>query len=149
MADVTITPANVVPATQNTRYQGGSNFVTGEAIAAGEGVCIFADAGVQKYYKADANNADRVNYIGVAGNSAPAGGQRLDVVSAATFAAPFVVGTHGVALGTPLFVSNNAGKFCPYADLTAGSFVILAGWAATTTGLQLTSEAKGGIARAA
>lgn len=133
MANLSITPSNVVPgATAATVHYNPPNLVAGEAIAAGEVVCLLASDG--KAYKADANDADKRNVIGIAGNSAAAAGQRVDVISQA---AALPIGTHGVAVGIPYFLSATAGKLCPLADLASGDLPVLCAYITSSTELQV------------
>lgn len=135
MADLSITPSNVVPSPLATtvRYQPPSpNTVVGEAIAAGETVCLLAAD--SKLYKADANDTAKQDVKGIAGNSAVAAGQRVDVIAEA---AVLEIGTHGLAVGTPMFQSSTAGKLCPLADLGSGALPVLMAYATTATALQI------------
>lgn len=132
MADVTITPANVVPPTTNTtaHYQP-FTVVAGEAINAGAVVCLGSDG---KIYNAISSDTTKQAVIGIAGNSAVAAGQRVDIITASPALA---VGTHGVAVGTPLYSSTNSGKMCPFGDLSGTDLPTLVAYAATTTTLQV------------
>lgn len=133
MADVTITPSNVVPPTANTttHYQP-QTVVAGEAISAGAVVCLLAADG--KVYNADANDTTKQNVLGIAGNSAVAAGQRVDII---TQSPALAVGAHGVTVGTPLFLSMNPGKLCPFTDLTSTALPIHVAYSASTTTLQI------------
>lgn len=133
MADVTITPTNVVPSPlATTQHLQPSTGICGEAISAGQVVCLLtADS---KLYKADANDADKRNVQGIAGNSAVVAGQRVDVI---TVAPALEVGTHGVVVGTPLFLSNTPGGICPLADLGSTSLPVLIAYSNTATALQI------------
>lgn len=133
MADVVITPSSVVPPNNNnTVHLSPANLIAGEVINAGEVACVLASDG--KLYKADADDANKRDVRGFAANSAVAAGQRLDVIAPCPLLA---VGAHGVAVGTPLFLSNTAGKICPYADLASGSLPILVAYTASATALQV------------
>jgi len=133
MADVTITPTNVVPpAAATTTHFVPPNTLAGEALAAGEVVCLLEADGF--YWRADANDANKQDVKGFAGNSAVVAGQRVDVITASP---ALEVGTHSVAVGTPLFVSNTPGKICPLADLTSGSLPVLVAYSASATTLQV------------
>jgi len=133
MADITITPANVVPPNvSSTVHLQPAATIAGEAISAGETVCLLAAD--LKYYKADANNTDKRNIVGIAGNTAAAAGQRVDII---TTSLALEVGTHGVAVGVPLFQSATPGKLCPFADLASGDLVVLLAYSATSTTLQI------------
>lgn len=137
MADVTITPANVVPSPlATTTHLQPANTIAGEAINAGETVCLLAADG--KYYKADANDTAKQDIKGFAGNSAVAAGQRVDIITASP---ALTVGTHGVTVGTALFQSNTAGKICPSADLGTGALAVLMAYAVTNTALQISLSA--------
>lgn len=129
MANVTITAASVIPptASSTTRIAG----IAGEAIAAGETVCRLDADGL--YYRADANDSTHHLVAGIAGNSAAAAGQKLDVV---TGSPTLVVGTHGITVGTPLFQSATPGKICPLADLASGDWPTLVAWAVSATAFQ-------------
>ena len=133
MANVTINPTDVVPdSAATTVHLQPANIVAGEAISAGEVVCLLAAD--SKYYKADANDALLQDVKGFAGNSPQAAGQRLDII---TQTPSIEIGTHGVAVATPLFLSNTAGKICPLADLTSGSLPILLAFPVTATAIQI------------
>ena len=133
MADVTINPADVVPPTANTTsHLTQFSIIAGEAIDAGEIVCMLESDG--KYYLADADDTNKQNVKGIAGNNAAVAGQRIDIITASP---ALVVGTHGVAVGTPLFASETPGKLCPYADLTAGAKPVLVAFAQSATALQI------------
>lgn len=133
MADITITPSNVVPSsTATTIHLQPANTIVGEAINAGETVCLLAADG--RYWKADANDTLKQNVKGIAGNSAVAAGQRIDIIQATP---AMEVGAHGVAVGIPLYQSATPGKLCPYADLSSGALPVLMAFAATATALTI------------
>lgn len=133
MADVTIPAASVVPSPLSTTvHLQPSNSIAGEAIAAGQTVCLLAADG--KYYKSDANDTAKQDVKGIAGNSAAVAGQRVDIIIQTP---ALEIGTHGVAVGTPLFASNTAGGICPLADLGTGSLPVLVAYSATATALQI------------
>lgn len=129
MANVTIAAASVVPPTGSTTMR--ITGTAGEAIAAGETVARLDSDGF--YYKADANDSNKHIVVGIAGNSAAVGGQKLDIVTASP---ALVVGTHGITVGTPLFQASTAGKICPLADLASGDFPTLLAWAVSSTAFQ-------------
>lgn len=137
MADVTITPANVVPPNANTTVRlAPATYITGEAIPAGSVVCLLASD--SKLYLADGNVALKRDVKGFAGNSAVAAGQRVDII---TGCPALEVGAHSVTVGTPLYLSNTPGKICPFADLTTGSLPVLVAYATTATALQVVISA--------
>lgn len=133
MANVTINPTDVVPdSAATTVHQQPASIIAGEAISAGEVVCLLAAD--SRYYKADANVSTLRDVKGFAGNSPAAAGQRLDII---TQAPSLEIGTHSVAVGTPLFLSNTPGKICPLADLTSGSLPVLLAYPVTATAIQI------------
>ena len=133
MANVTITPTNVVPPTASTTlHLSPATYVAGEEIDAGEVVCLLASDG--KLYLADANQALKRDVKGFAGNSAVAANQRVDTI---TQSPALAVGAHGVTVGTPLFLSATPGKICPLADLVSGDLPVLVAYAASSTTLQV------------
>lgn len=139
MANLSIPAASVVPNILSTtqHYQPGT-LVAGEAIAAGEFVCLLAADG--KAYKADADDVDKRNVLGMAGNSAAAAGQRVDVIS---LAATCEIGAHGIAVGVPYYLAATAGKICPYGDLASGALPILCAFTNTATAIQIVLASAG------
>lgn len=132
MANVTIAPGNVIPpTTTSTIHVLGQATIAGEPINAGQSVALYTDG---RYYLADTDNADKKNVAGIAGNSAAAAGQRVDIISASP---ALEVGAHGVAVGTPLFQSATPGALCPLADLTTGAYPTLVAYTASATTLQV------------
>lgn len=111
MADTSITASAVVPSAAAVIEKG----IAGATIAAGE--TVYRDSTTALFQLADGNDATKMPVKGIAVNSASAG-QPLSVVKEDP---ALTIGTHGVALGTPLFQSPNAGKVCPFADLAAGN----------------------------
>lgn len=133
MADLSITASAVVPSPLNTTvHVQPASTLAGEALSAGDILCLLdADS---KYYKADANDTAKRDVRGIAGNSAAAAAQRVDVISQSP---ALTIGTHGIAVGTPLFLSNTSGKLCPLADLTTGSLPVLVAYTESATTLQI------------
>lgn len=124
MADVTITPANVVK---------GSGAITGEGIFGATvtaGQWVYADtADANKLKLADANAAAPANSVkGVALNGGAAG-QPCEYQRGG----PLTIGGT-VVKGKPYFLSATPGGICPWEDLVSGCKVIELG-IATTTGI--------------
>ena len=133
MADLVIDPADVVPPSGNaTTYVQPIQTACGEPVAAGDVLCQLASDGL--YYLADANDPLKRVIVGVAGCSAEAAGQRIQIISVCR---ALVIGAHGLTVGDALFLSNTPGKICPFADLTAGSLPILIGFVASATAIQI------------
>lgn len=122
----------VVPNALSTTVHYNPPIIAGEAIAVGALVCLLAADG--KAYKSDSDDADKRNIIGMAGNSALAAGQRVDVI---TQAATCEIGTHGIAVGTPYFAGATAGQMVPYADLASGALPVLCAYINTATAIQI------------
>lgn len=125
MADITITAASVVPSSGATKIPG----TAGATIAAGE--LVYKDAADSKYKLADGNSGTSgVRAVeGIAANSASAG-QPISII---TNDPDLAVGTHGVTIGEPLFLSNTPGKIMPYADIAAGNYTACVAMAKTST----------------
>lgn len=123
MADLSITPANVV-AGSNAIKQGG---VAGEAIVAGKWVYI--DPATKNFLLADSNSATSAarKAKGVALNGAAAG-QPLQVQTGGDLV---MGGT--MTPGAPYFLSETPGGMEPTADLGAGEYVCLLGLARSAT----------------
>jgi len=117
MADITITPANVLASATAPK----STVTAGEAVAAGETVYKNADG---KRYRAVGTDAAKMPVEGMALNSASAAGQPLDIVKSDV--AP-VIGAHGIGTGIPIFQSANAGKVCQLADVGTGNLTTCIG----------------------
>jgi hypothetical protein len=123
MANLSITANSVVPSTSAVKLNGKA----GEAIAAGE--IVYLTSTSNTYSLADANDNTKLPAAGIAGNSAGTG-QALQVIVSDP---SLTIGTHGVALGTPYFLSRTAGKACPLADLTTGDYTTAVFITKTTT----------------
>lgn len=111
MADLTITASAVKKSTDGQINTG----FAGETIAAGE--TVYFDSSLNQYLKADGNVSGKMPVVGIAWNSAS-----LEQPITVIFVDPeLTIGTHGIAIGTPLFQSATPGKLCPLADLTTGN----------------------------
>lgn len=95
-------------------------------------MCLVASDG--KYYKADASVSTKRDVKGIAGNTASAAGQRIDIISASQ---NLVVGAHGGTIGAPYFSSSTAGKLCPLGDLTTNDLATLVAYPVSTSGLEV------------
>lgn len=127
MADLTITPANVV-AGANASVEAGA---AGEAIAAGK--AVYLSSTTKKWMLADSNSAtaEARKATGVALNGA-ALNQPVDVQKAGDI-------TIGATLtpGTAYYLSDTPGGICPLADVGAGEYVCLLGLAKSASVLAL------------
>lgn len=127
MADLSITPANVVA--------GGSSVTTdgtaGAAITAGQ--VVYRDAATGRYLLADNNSGTAAarSPAGIALNGA-ATGQPVEVLTrgAVTIGATL---TPGVAY----YLSATAGGICPVADLTTGHYPTIMGIATSASVLDV------------
>lgn len=116
MADYTVTAASV-SSSGGLQRQGTS----GEAIDAGTPVYRHTDG---KYYKADNTTSAKAAVEGITINGAAAADQPIAIQSGGSIdigSAEFTL------MATPVYLSANAGKMCPYADLTSSSYVTLIG----------------------
>lgn len=123
MANLSITATAVVPSTSAVKLNGKA----GETVAAGE--IVYLTSTSNTYSLADANDNTKLPAAGIAGNSAGTG-QALQVIVSDP---SLTIGTHGVALGTPYFLSATPGKVCPLADLTTGDYTTAVFITKTTT----------------
>ena len=117
MADITLTPANVIPST-NALISGSGK--AGATIVAGN--CLYKAAdGTLKL--CDANGASPLyNFFGIAANSAAPG----QMVAYVTKDPALAIGS-GQAIGTFLKTSTTAGLMAPIADAISGEFVTVLG----------------------
>lgn len=131
MADLTITAANVVKVA-NAAFAYGT---AGEAITQGQLICLLASD--QKYYKADANDANKRDVRGIALSSC-ATNQAVTIQTSGSI-------NPGASLtaGNEYYASATAGGLCPRADLTTGDSVIRVGYATTTSNLVIDIEVFG------
>lgn len=118
--DVTVAAASVVKGSGAVVENG----YAGVAITAGE--MVHLESNVYVLSDADASLTDNAKSKtrGMALNSALIVGGPLQVLKSGDVD----IGTHGVAAGTPLFLSGAAGKICPAADLATNDWVTFVGW---------------------
>jgi hypothetical protein len=130
MADLTITPANVISHGGSTRPG-----TAGAAIAAGQ--AVYLDPADGKFKLADDNSGTAVVRvpIGIALHAAAAG-QPLTVQTDGDV----VIGA-AVTPGVAYYLSDTPGGICPVADLAAGEYPALLGMAKSATVITLNIEA--------
>lgn len=133
MADLTVTPANVIP-------QSGAVLVTGTsgaAIAAGD--LLYKDSSDSDKLKlCTTATAAAAACVGVAVNSAPGAGQPVTYMTDGRLAMGAIL-TASTAYG----VSDNAGKIRPLADNGSGDQITQIGLAESTTILHVKINARG------
>lgn len=123
MADLTQVPANV----KLKSASGVSVFTANGAIVQGD---VFTAHPTSGYSRADANLANYQSIQGIAMTPAADGEQFVGHIRPGEI---IDIGATGLTPGTTYYLSNNAGKICPFADLTTGSRPILVGAAETST----------------
>lgn len=123
MADLTITPANVV-AGSNAALAAGS---AGETIAAGD--VVYLASATKKWMLADADSvtAEARKAIGIALNGASLN-QPVDVLTGGDITLGSVL-----TAATAYYLSDEPGKICPVGDLATGDYVCLLGLAKSTS----------------
>lgn len=124
MADIVITPANVVGGTNVIRDNG----TAGETIAAGK--AVYLSSTTNKWMLADSNSAtaEARKATAIALNGA-------SLNQPVTVAKPGSDITIGATLtaGTAYYLSDTPGGICPLADVGTGEYVCLLGLAKSTT----------------
>lgn len=131
MADVTITPANVVAGTNAVRDIG----TAGETITAGK--AVYFDAATSRWKLSDNNGTGTRQVHGVALN-----GASLNQPISIAKSGDVTIGATLVA-GTAYYLSATAGGICPAADLATGMDAILIGLAKSTTVLAIAVQDSG------
>lgn len=126
MADITVTPANVVAGAGAARSSG----IAGATITAGQAVVRNA-AGQYVLADADGATAALKNVAGIALNGASAN-QPLSVLTAG----PITIGG-AVTAGASYWLSGTPGGICPDADVGAGENAVLIGVASSATVLHV------------
>ncbi|MGM4911440.1 hypothetical protein [Rhizobium sp. 768_B6_N1_8] len=127
MADITITPANVVAGADSSAVTG----VAGETIAAGK--AIYLSSTTKKWMLADSNSAtaEARKAKGISLN-----GASLNQPIAVHKAGDITIGGTLTA-GTAYFLSDTPGGICPLADVGAGEYICQLGLAKSTTVLAI------------
>lgn len=131
MANITITPANIVATNSATVKASGTS---GALIDAGQPVYLDPADGKIKPAKADsASSTHAPNLVGVALDSAPGANQPITYATSGD-----VTYGGGLTQGQVYVVSAaNAGAIAPYADLASTNFVAVLGVARSTTVMRL------------
>ena len=124
MADISITSADVKPATEAVRTK---QVTLGETLVAGE--TVYLKASDNRYWKTDSDAADTAAMRGVVllGGSAGAIGTIIE-------GGPTAFGTVLTA-GVVYVLSSNAGKICAISDgnHASGDYITIVGVASTTS----------------
>lgn len=133
MADITITPANVVPGSNASLVQG----TAGETIAAGK--ALYLASATKKWMLADSNSAtaearqaDGIALTGSSLNQPIVVHKSGDITIGATLTA-----------GVAYYLSDTPGGICPVADVGAGEYVCLLGLAKSTSVLAVNIQFPG------
>lgn len=130
MADLTITPANVLAEAFATQVDG----VAGETIVQGQTLFLHTD---DKLYKADDTTALKADCQGVALNGASAG-QPIKYLTAGGYNPGAAV-----TVGTTYGLTDTAGGIGPISDRGSGDFITILGTATTTSRILLAITASG------
>jgi len=127
MADITVTPANVLPGS-NAGIDSG---IAGETIAAGK--TVYLNTTTNRWMLSDNNGTGTRQVNGIALNAASVG-QPISIQKSGdiTIGATIVAGQDYWLSGTP-------GGICPRADLTTGMDPVLVGIAKSTTVLAIST----------
>ncbi|XUU60646.1 hypothetical protein ACRAQ6_13965 [Erythrobacter sp. HA6-11] len=135
MADLSITPANVVPGSTARIARG----TAGATLAAGK--AVYLDPADNKYKLADCDDPSAAirNASGIALNGA-SDGQPVAVLEKG----PMAIGAT-VAPGVPYYLSPVAGGIAPYADLTSGDYPIYIGMGISTTEIDVRVHNPGAV----
>jgi hypothetical protein len=130
MADLSVTPANVLPYAGAKIQEGRA----GEALTAGQAVYLHTDG---KVHKADCSTLAKAAAVGVTLNGAAAGqpvsyAQAGGVNPGAT-----------VAVGAVYGVTDTAGGIGPIGDRSTGDYITILGIGVTTSRINLAINASG------
>ena len=126
MADLTITAANVAEGSDAKVSRGTS----GAAVTAGQAVALNAS---NQVVPCDPQDSVTHKLAGVAVNSAPGSGQRVNYV---TQSSALNVGAT-LTIGTVYVVGAVAGSIAPAADLGSGDYAAVVGIAETTSTMRV------------
>jgi hypothetical protein len=134
MADLSITAANVAVGSQSTRLQ---IVQVGEAVTQGQP--LYRDTTTDKYLKADANVAGKIQVAGIALTPASTDGYVVMATGGlVNLGATLVPGTIYV-------LSDTVGGIMPTADLSSGDYVVILGTATSATLLSLSIQVTGAV----
>lgn len=132
MVDLVITPASVL-ATGDTSTRQGS---AGEALTAGK--VVYLDSATGTYKLADSNGAAALRSpVGIALNGASAGQPVMIALSG-----PVTIGAT-LTPGVACYLSDTPGGICPVADVGAGEYATVLGFATSATVLNLKIQESG------
>jgi len=132
MADISITPANVVPGSDAVRESG----TAGATITAGQ--LVYLDTSDMKFKLADSNGAAALRVPnGIALNGA-SNGQPLSVQKGGDIT---IGGT--MTAGIPYFLSDTPGGLCPLPDIGTGEYSCIVGIAKSTSVLAVNIQPSG------
>lgn len=134
MADLTITPANVV---SGSGARMAPEAVAGETITAGK--AVYKSSTTHKWMLADSNSATAEARVpdGIALN-----GAALNQPLAVQASGPITIGATLTA-GTDYWTSDTPGGLCPRADIGSGEYATLVGVATSTSVLNIDIQATG------
>lgn len=133
MADLTITANNVVAGSSGARLDGRA----GETIAAGKAVYLNTTTGLWMLADSNSATAEARKAIGIAMN-----GAALNQPLAIHKSGDITIGATLTA-GLAYYLSDTPGGICPVADIGAGEFVCLIGFAKSTSVLSVAIQFPG------
>lgn len=132
MADLTVTPASVIPATDATKEFG----TAGATITAGQ--VVYLDSATTTYKLADADGATALRSPrGIALHGASSG-QPLQILTKGSV----TIGATMTA-GLAYYLSKTAGGICPVADIASGGYATVLGISTSTTVLKVNMTESG------
>lgn len=131
MADITVTPANVIVSTGATKVDG----TFGETVTAG--AALYKKSTDSEWYLAQADSATEDDLVGIALD----GGANAQPGFIQTRGNITIGGT--VAIGQVYVVSALYGKIAPWSDLVATNYVTIVGIGISATVIQLTPQTTG------
>jgi hypothetical protein len=123
MSDLSITTTAVLKSSGGQQTTG----LAGETIAQGD--FLYQKTDDNKWYKADGNDSTKQPCTAIALCGASAG----QPVFVCTEDPDLAIGTHGITVGTPYYLSNTPGKSCPVGDIGTGNITTLLFIAKTAT----------------
>jgi len=124
MADLSITPANVVRGTNSTTISG----IAGQTITAG--AVVYLSPSTNQYLLAQANASSTNTVSGVALNNCSLN-QPIQILSGGDY----VCGGTPVVGQSYYLAADNAGAIAPVSDLTTGNYVSFLGIATSNTNI--------------